>query len=254
MANYGQIQGLLMMHRFLAARSNITPPVVTTGVGPHGRKIVHLQAPDAPKDTGHTHPGPTAPVIDPALIDRPVTPYSLPSSPEADESPSSAILIDSSPVAATKRHGKAAILASNFDQALSKASALRPGKVSFEDKLVDLSATMMQNANRREEVRLALEERRLEQDSTQLRIKEVAQVMQLHEMGMLDKAAMKARIDIIDERYDRLDRLVASAKRAHSPEASGSGSSSSSHKRMRHSRSQSSSSLHHSEPSGSDFF
>ncbi|KAJ7494069.1 hypothetical protein FB451DRAFT_450903 [Mycena latifolia] len=37
------------MHKFLAARSNITPPAVTTGVGPNGRRIVHLQAPDVPR-------------------------------------------------------------------------------------------------------------------------------------------------------------------------------------------------------------
>ncbi|KAF8132663.1 hypothetical protein K438DRAFT_1642241 [Mycena galopus ATCC 62051] len=33
------------LHRFLAACSNIIPPVITTGVGPDGRKVVHLQPP-----------------------------------------------------------------------------------------------------------------------------------------------------------------------------------------------------------------
>ncbi|KAJ7939467.1 hypothetical protein B0H13DRAFT_1850763 [Mycena leptocephala] len=33
------------LHKFLAARSNIIPPVITTGVGPEGRKVVHLQPP-----------------------------------------------------------------------------------------------------------------------------------------------------------------------------------------------------------------
>ncbi|KAF7355805.1 hypothetical protein MVEN_00908600 [Mycena venus] len=37
------------IHKFLATCSNITPPAITTGVGPHGRKVIHLQPPTITK-------------------------------------------------------------------------------------------------------------------------------------------------------------------------------------------------------------
>jgi hypothetical protein len=34
------------LHRIYAARPNINPPAITTGVGPHGRRVVFMQPPD----------------------------------------------------------------------------------------------------------------------------------------------------------------------------------------------------------------
>ena len=33
------------LHRFLSSRTNTNPPVITTGIGPGGRAVVHYQAP-----------------------------------------------------------------------------------------------------------------------------------------------------------------------------------------------------------------
>lgn len=117
-----------VLHKFLGARSNIVPPVLTTGVGPQGRKVVHLQAP--------TH----SLAIDPALQtprrDRSTSP----------DDPSSPIEIPSSPlIPRTKPNtggaaNKSADLASTFSSAVSKVQAANPrhGKKSFEDQLLEL--------------------------------------------------------------------------------------------------------------------
>src|SRR6202040_466858 len=34
------------LHAILATRPNMNPPVITTGVGPNGRKIIYLQPPE----------------------------------------------------------------------------------------------------------------------------------------------------------------------------------------------------------------
>ncbi|KAJ7436138.1 hypothetical protein B0H11DRAFT_1831189, partial [Mycena galericulata] len=68
-----------VLHKFLGARSNIVPPVLTTGVGPQGRKVVHLQAP--------THDLAIDPTLQTPRQDRsaspddPESPIEIPSSP-----------------------------------------------------------------------------------------------------------------------------------------------------------------------------
>jgi hypothetical protein len=133
------------MHKFLATRSNITPPAITTGVGPHGRKIVHLQPPAGEKRLESPE---WDPEIDPALKPSPSQAHANePSTPPADDdlrSPmSSPVVITSSspPAPVTDRRpgrGNTGALASSFDRALKSNSSLRPSKVSFEDKLFDL--------------------------------------------------------------------------------------------------------------------
>jgi hypothetical protein len=92
---------------------------------------------------------------------------------------------------------------------------------------------MMENANRREDAKLMHEETRLAQESSRLRIQEVQQLVQLHQMGLIDKDAMAAQYTLIDKRYSALDR-----KRSCSP----SPVASSSRKHPQHSRHASSSS------------
>jgi hypothetical protein len=114
------------MHRFLATRSSITPPAVTTGVGPQGCKVAHLQAPDKNNKKRGTNS---------AL---PVTPVK--NEVDLDYVGSSPVNIDSSPlVPAPKGRAKTAAQASTFDKAVTKiGNNLRPTKVSFEDKLANL--------------------------------------------------------------------------------------------------------------------
>jgi hypothetical protein len=117
------------MHRFLATRSSITPPAVTTGVGPQGRKVVHLQAPDKNRKKRGSN----------SVL--PVTPAKIEADIEDDDDVgSSPVSIDSSPlVPAPKGRAKTAAQASSFNKAIAKVSKnLRPTKASFEDKLADL--------------------------------------------------------------------------------------------------------------------
>jgi hypothetical protein len=91
----------------------------------------------------------------------------------------------------------------------------------------------MENANRREDAKLAHEETRLAQESSRLRIQEVQQLVQLHQLGLIDKDAMAAQYALIDKRYSAFSRTrsrspspVASSSRKH-PKHSHSASSSS---------------------------
>ncbi|KAJ7124037.1 hypothetical protein C8R46DRAFT_971700 [Mycena filopes] len=211
------------LHKFLAARSNIVPPVIATGVGPKGRQVIHLQAPTA-HDTNDDN-------IDPALRDykTPVRPTRLrprasPAVPAHDSSP---IYLDSSPVAPPKgSRGKTAAQASTFPSTGKSKYGKRP---SFEDSLISIQSKMMESANRREQHQLA-------NDRARLRIEEINQCLSLHNLGVLDKDQLRARIAIVEERY--ADPIEPKRKRSESPDVPEAGPS----KRPTHSRSFSSSS------------
>ncbi|KAJ7608615.1 hypothetical protein DFH06DRAFT_1017570 [Mycena polygramma] len=118
------------LHRFLAARSNIVPPVVTTGIGPEGRKVLHLQPP------GDAN-------IDPALR-KIVT--ETPRRSRSASLASSPIDIDSSPLVAESKtsrgKGKTKAAASSFQTAVSSAKAANESKYkpkkNFEETLVEI--------------------------------------------------------------------------------------------------------------------
>ncbi|KAJ7024727.1 hypothetical protein C8F04DRAFT_1301675 [Mycena alexandri] len=154
------------LHRFLASRSNIVPPMIATGVGPEGRKVVHLQPPTHTKTD-------LDPNIDPSLQDTPHLRRSLRlqqiRSQNVDnrgqwslanmglwsqfavgfrgsvgdpDSPSSPIEIDSSPLAPVNKNsqGKTAPRPSTFHRAVedAKTSKPRPSKKSFEESIIDI--------------------------------------------------------------------------------------------------------------------
>ncbi|KAF8217950.1 hypothetical protein K438DRAFT_2006909 [Mycena galopus ATCC 62051] len=58
------------LHKFLSTRPNVVPPVITTGMGPQGRRIIHNQ-PSEPVSTARSL---DESVIDPYLRDRAATP------------------------------------------------------------------------------------------------------------------------------------------------------------------------------------
>ncbi|KAJ7040491.1 hypothetical protein C8F04DRAFT_948297, partial [Mycena alexandri] len=115
------------LHRFLASRSNIVPLMIATGVGPEGRKVVHLQPPTRTMTD-------LDPNIDPSLQ---VTPHR-----PRQDSPSSPIEIDSSPLAPVNKNsqGKTAPRPSTFHSAVEDAKTLkpRPSQKSFEESIIDI--------------------------------------------------------------------------------------------------------------------
>ncbi|KAJ6495005.1 hypothetical protein DFH09DRAFT_350241 [Mycena vulgaris] len=131
------------LHKFLGARSNIIPPVLTTGIGPEGRKVVHLQPPIGTEAHGTEFFDEAN--IDPSLLSRPSTPERGSPTPER-RSPtatpvSSQIQIESSPLVPPPKssRGKTAVKTSTFHSIVEKAKAnFRPPKKSFEDNLVDI--------------------------------------------------------------------------------------------------------------------
>ncbi|KAJ7260033.1 hypothetical protein B0H12DRAFT_1069924 [Mycena haematopus] len=159
------------------------PPVLTTGVGPEGRKIVHLQAPTQD------------PNIDPNLQTPPRNRGDSPAEPV-----SSPIDIPSSPLVPAPKSShasKAADRASTFHTAVNKVKATNPkrGKKSFEDTAIELQVNMASAAEKRENARL-------ENDHARLRLDEINQLISLHKIGVLDDDVLRERIRLVNEKYE----------------------------------------------------
>ncbi|KAF7377321.1 hypothetical protein MSAN_00152700 [Mycena sanguinolenta] len=192
------------LHKFLAARSNIVPPMVATGVGPEGRKVVHLQPPTQTQNTFDDD------CIDPSLKN-PQTPDPTNQELDEDELGSSPVVISSSPSPQAPEEkpfrGKTAARASTFQRAMDSAKAANGGQQrprTFEESLVNLQSQMLQAASAREDQKLA-------NDRARIRLDEVNQLLTLHKIGILDNATLAKRIEAVNEKY------ADHPKRAHSP-------------------------------------
>ncbi|KAF4615111.1 hypothetical protein D9613_003450 [Agrocybe pediades] len=131
------------MHRFLCGRPNTLPPVVTTGVGPNGRHVVHFQplengpssVPSASPPSPTTEPGAVEPVKEniqtPALVPRK----------GARESSFSMDAIEK-----------------------AKSSIQRVVKKSFEERLADATEANLKSADNRAAATLRMEKKRLHLD------------------------------------------------------------------------------------------
>jgi len=189
------------LHKFLAARSNIVPPVITTGVGPEGRKVVHLQPPTQSNSVGDAF-------IDPSLRN-----YSTPHRRQPQSPASSPIEVSSSPTPPDTKpmRGKTAPQPSTFQTAVNKVKAnatnYKPRK-TFEDSLVTLQTQMLESANARENAKL-------DHDRARLRLEEINQLLQLHTIGILSKDVLAERIKIVEARY------ADPPKRSRSPSEAG---------------------------------
>lgn len=91
----------------------------------------------------------------------------------------------------------------------------------------------MDNANKREDAKMAQEDTRLMHETTCLKIQAINQLVQLKNMGVLDDETFKARYELVEAEF-------APRKRPLSPVAGG---STSNKPARHHSRSQSSSSV-----------
>ncbi|KAJ6490022.1 hypothetical protein C8R45DRAFT_929312 [Mycena sanguinolenta] len=113
------------LHKFLAARSNIVPPMVATGVGPKGRTVIHLQPPTESQNTINDD------CIDPALR-APQTP--VPDKDADEPAGSSPITIPSSPSPPAPEEKpsrrKTAAQPSTFQRAVDRAKSATIGHQS----------------------------------------------------------------------------------------------------------------------------
>jgi hypothetical protein len=108
--------------------------MVATGVGPDGRKVVHLQPPTQSQRTFDE-------CIDPSLK-TPQTPHRSSEDEDEDEDGNSPIDILSSPEV-KPTHKKTAALPSSFQPVVDKAKAANAGKQrpkTFEESLVDIQS------------------------------------------------------------------------------------------------------------------
>ncbi|KAK6969305.1 hypothetical protein R3P38DRAFT_2588336 [Favolaschia claudopus] len=173
------------LHRFLAARSNIVPPMVTTGVGPAGRKVVHLQPPTQRQVISDD-------LIDPALrnMTTPRRAKSLPAS--------SPVSISSSEPSPIKRDikpvGGQTTRLSSFEQGMAKVRSHKP-RQTFEESLIGLQREMMVAANAREDVKL-------QHAREEIRMKEIDQLMKMHSLGLLTTEILGERIKIVNAKYN----------------------------------------------------
>lgn len=134
-------------HRLYSTRPNVNPPVIITGVGPGGRRMVHLQPPSASERFPDE-------LIDPTLRNRAATPPAgmLPrrsstpisgwgSSPVRSFTPNHSPLKENCTPFTTGSRSKVKVEGPNYSAAMLKArQSIKkiPAKRSLEDTLVTL--------------------------------------------------------------------------------------------------------------------
>ncbi|KAJ3715796.1 hypothetical protein C8R42DRAFT_645663 [Lentinula raphanica] len=159
------------LHALLAARANITPPQLTTGVGPAGRTVLHLQLQES-DDSETVHPRPSA------SGSFAFTPDSQPSTPLASTSYGNTTLPASS---------------TSVSNAIAKARAnqSRPQKRSVEDRLFDMHSDTLRVSKKAKQEAL-LQSRR------DLAFKERDQLIRLTEAGLISPNSAKVKLQAID--------------------------------------------------------
>ncbi|KAF8122000.1 hypothetical protein K438DRAFT_1716271 [Mycena galopus ATCC 62051] len=188
-------------HNLYSTRANVNPPVVITGVGPTGRKIVHLQPPSG--SVGVPFPDH---LIDPKLMNLVATP---PPPPSRGSSP-----IHWSPTPSPVKTPRSPLkpLKENRDPSTQKpkvkhetplsAAILRarenvkkiPAKRSLEDTLISLHENTMKQTAKRGALQDELAQRRLMLD-------EKAQLIEMHRLGIYNKEEFLAQLSAIEARF-----------------------------------------------------
>ncbi|KAJ6779215.1 hypothetical protein DFH09DRAFT_1369675 [Mycena vulgaris] len=190
-------------HRLYSTRPNVNPPVIITGVGPGGRKMVHLQPPSKPKAQGFPEH-----LIDPSLVSRAATPPANtrafgPDWPELDQTPIKQSPPRRSPLKdirdTTNVQRKAAKVKAepNLSAAIQKArSSIRklPKKRTLEDTLVSLHESTVQQAAQRAAFQDNLAQRRLMLD-------EKAQLIEMQKLGLYTKEEFLAKLAEIEQGF-----------------------------------------------------
>ncbi|KAJ7259051.1 hypothetical protein C8J57DRAFT_1340749 [Mycena rebaudengoi] len=201
-------------HRLVSTRPNVNPPVIITGLGPEGRKITHLQAPIAAAHRPFSNA-----LIDPSLIGRVATPppQLLPSFAGSESSPGTPIPWDAtpSPTKPTRsprpltnsdkenrptKSGKKKVKVEstpNLSQAILAARSSTkniPAKRSFEEMLVNIHETNIEQANRRASLQDDIAKRRL-------MLEEKQQLIEMQKLGIYTKDEFLTKLKEIEAGY-----------------------------------------------------
>ncbi|KAL0957240.1 hypothetical protein HGRIS_001055 [Hohenbuehelia grisea] len=155
------------LHALLFTHPNVTPPAITTGVGPHGRKVVHYQPPNLPQNTQVPVPASSDPfhgLIDLVLVNNPplnpVTLLRIPSLPKALDDAHVSSDKENVPLPATptpKTKPKASQFGEHIKRANQKISVVpRKYLLNFKQKTSRQNVIAMAQENRC----LMLEERK----------------------------------------------------------------------------------------------
>ncbi|KAK7034367.1 hypothetical protein R3P38DRAFT_3185209 [Favolaschia claudopus] len=206
-------------HNLYSTRANVNPPVIITGVGPTGRKIVHLQPPSDKAATPAHVPFPDH-LIDPALLNLSATPPPLPPATPLPPQSRSSSPIPWSPSPQKKRPSpvkrsplkenrvppsstqKVKVKSENKNDTVLSAALLRarenvkktPAKRTLEDTLVSLHEATVKQAAKRAATQDDLAKRRL-------MIEEKGQVLEMFRAGMYSQEAAMEEIAKIESQY-----------------------------------------------------
>lgn len=133
------------LHYLLSSRANITPPQITTGTGPSGRSVIHLQVesessgrtPNSAQQTPTTPQHPASSSTGGNVQDE----VNTPSTTSAMPLPSTfgSHRISSQPSSSSSRTSTGAAQPSALDTAVARARAnFHPRKRTIEDRLFDM--------------------------------------------------------------------------------------------------------------------
>jgi len=188
-------------HNLYSTRANVNPPVVITGVGPAGRKIVHLQPPSG--SAGVPFPDH---LIEPTLMNLAATPPPPPSrgsspipwSPTPSpvktlRSPLKPLKENRDPSTQTPKVKHETPLSAAILRARQNVKKI-PAKRSLEDTLISLHENTMKQTAKRAALQDELAQRRLMLD-------EKAQLIEMHRLGIYNKEEFLAQLSAIEARF-----------------------------------------------------
>ncbi|KAJ3816689.1 hypothetical protein F5880DRAFT_1619042 [Lentinula raphanica] len=191
------------LHALLSARANINPPQLTTGVGPIGRTVLHLQIEE--EDQIRSAAEQAVSSADPGLPSRPSSPAFI-LDPRLQNQPIAAVAprpstfgslrnsgMESTPVPSTSYGRTTATPGPSLESAVSKArnNSARPPKRTMEDRLFSVQDKALKNMKR-------VKREALSQSSRELALKEREQVIQMSTLGIISPRTAKQKLDVID--------------------------------------------------------
>lgn len=203
------------MHRFLCSRPNAIPPVVTTGVGPAGRHVVHFQdVEDRGGTAGDTFSQPSDYPFEPQVA-IPATPARLNSMQASVDKEN----IQPPPSTGRKRSTSAKNSSFTVTEATiekAKASIHRVTKKSFKDRLADATEASLKSADARAAAALRMDKKRLILEQLAQVDKKRDQVIELLRLKVYSEQVAKRKLNELEECEEEI-RHPAKRPRARSP-------------------------------------
>ncbi|TFK69391.1 hypothetical protein BDN72DRAFT_878461 [Pluteus cervinus] len=182
------------LHKFLASCPNAVPPVVTTGVGPQGRRVVYYQHPSDIPTASQSEQSPSPEIL--AVIDPQLASQSQTNTPSASQSLAPSSQSRSASVSPAKK--SVSELVDNAKKNIRKAAPKR----TFEDMFIGLTKFRKQI-----EIAQARASSEAELADRKVALQERDQVLSMFNLKLLSREECQEKLAEIDGRFTKKPRI-----------------------------------------------